>query len=139
MTSFKIPFGKYKGETIENIYHLNINYLHWLYEQDWVKRRYPSIYNEIEQLITESPKKKYTRSKDNPLKKEVNMLKEENGRLKKENDMLKSLIKATEGLKDYINISDKAKRKIIDRIVAGLEIAGFSKSEAIQMIKRITH
>lgn len=31
---FKMPFGKYKGETLEEIYVENVGYLEWLLEQD---------------------------------------------------------------------------------------------------------
>ena len=35
---FKLPFGKHKGEGIEDV---PLNYLEWLMEQDWFLEKYP--------------------------------------------------------------------------------------------------
>lgn len=37
-----IPFGKYRGQNIEDVN--NYRYLHWLLKQEWVKEKYNNIY-----------------------------------------------------------------------------------------------
>lgn len=40
-----MPFGEYKGEPLENI---DASYLLWLYDQEWLKDKYPGVYGYIE-------------------------------------------------------------------------------------------
>ena len=43
----RITFGKYKGKTYDEV---PSSYLDWLRDQDWVKSRYPDLYNYINKM-----------------------------------------------------------------------------------------
>lgn len=42
--SIILTFGKYKDKSIDEV---DDQYLLWLYSQDWIKEKYPQIYNYI--------------------------------------------------------------------------------------------
>ena len=48
-----LPFGKYKGRSIEEVEGEQPGYLIWLYEQPWSKETYPAVYNYIKRHLRE--------------------------------------------------------------------------------------
>ena len=46
--AIKIEFGKHKGKTIKQLMKEDeYNYLHWLLQQDFVKKSYPKLYKAL--------------------------------------------------------------------------------------------
>lgn len=50
---FKMPFGRYKGETLEEIYIENVGYLEWLLENDKTYPHNQGLKEKIEQCFKE--------------------------------------------------------------------------------------
>ena len=51
-SNVKMPFGKFKGKTIEEIYAFNPEYLRWVLRQEFVQDKFIDICNEIKRLTT---------------------------------------------------------------------------------------
>lgn len=48
-----IPFGKYKGQLLEQIFDADQSYLEWLAQQDWFRAEFPTLHAAIVELDAE--------------------------------------------------------------------------------------
>ncbi|WP_324282641.1 hypothetical protein VKI22_03575 [Cyanobacterium aponinum UTEX 3221] len=48
MNNIILPFGKYKGRKVNQIIIEDIDYINWLFNQEWLKEKYPLIYIYLE-------------------------------------------------------------------------------------------
>lgn len=52
---FRVPFGKYKGMTLDEISGDNegLKYLDWLVDQDFVEEKFPTLKEKIEAFLAD--------------------------------------------------------------------------------------
>ena len=60
----KIPFGKYKGKSIDAL-SSDLSYVHWMLEQAWVEQKYPELHEALTSFYQEQSKEQGQKALEN--------------------------------------------------------------------------